>query len=354
MKTKLLIFVLVLMVLSGCQQKRTDAIEIGAIVPLTGYSAITGGKFMQGLELAVEEINQENLPFSFKIIIEDSKSTGKDAHNAYRKLAGRGVKYFAAFGGQFVMGFAAETNNSDKVLFTSAAPNSNLLSLTNRCFRLYPTIDMLTDEVKNHILQHDYKRIAVINAQNEAYSMCAEYLIRKMNEVGKDVVLKESYDPSCQDFKNIVNKIASHNIDFIYSAGLGESSALLTKQIYLNPQTSHIPIIGDMNYSNPENLAIIGEIKSPIYIVDSYIDSSFKDAYYAKYNQMPNALSAYGYSIPYMLKEAFLSLGVEVSTDEIFNYIKSGSFETAAGTISFDSITSEPILDLITNSKMPE
>ena len=309
---------------------------------------------MQGLELAVDEINQENLPFSFKTIIEDSKSTGKDAHNAYRKLAGSGVKYFAAFGGQFVMGFAAETNNSDKVLFTSAAPNSNLLTLTNRCFRLYPTIDMLTDEVKNHILQHDYKRIAVINAQNEAYSMCAEYLIRKMKEVGKDVVLKESYDPSCQDFKNIVNKIASQKIDFIYSAGLGESSALLTKQIYLNPQTSHIPIIGDMNYSNPENLAIIGEIKSPIYIVDSYIDSSFKEAFFAKYNQVPNAISAYGYSIPYMLKEAILSLGIEASTDDVFNYIKTSSFKTAAGTISFDSITSEPRLDLVTNSKMPE
>lgn len=354
MKKGIFIIIMIVSIFTGCRQKKANEIEIGAIVPLTGYSAITGERFLKGLEMAVEDINREELPFSFLIKVEDSKSTGKDAHTAYRKLSGSGIKYFAAFGGQFIMGFAAETNNSDKILFASAAPNTNLLNLTNRCFRIYPTIDMLTEEVKNQIIQRGYRKIAVINAQNEAYSMCAESIIKKLMSLGIDVVMTESYEPTCQDFKNIVNKVANQDIDFIFSAGLGESSALLTKQLYSNPKTMNIPIIGDTNYSNSENLAIIGDIKSPIYVVDSPIDSSFVQRFYDKYGQYPNALSAYGYSVPCLIKDAVLELGVDCSADMVYEYIKNHHFDTVAGPIAFDSTTSEPILSLVTNSFLPK
>lgn len=353
MKKRFLFIVCIVSLIVSCQQKKSNEIEIGAIVPLTGYSAINGVKFMQGMELAIDEINNEEIPFSMKVIFEDSKSTGKDAHSAYRKLSGSSIKYFAAFGGQFVLGFAEETNNTDKLMFASATPNINLLSLTNRCLRIYPTIEMTAEKVKQEIIKQGSKRVAIIHTQNEAYSMYAEIVLKKLKECGIPVILVEAYDPYCQDFKNIVNKIAQNNIDFIYSSGLGESSALLTKQLYANPKTMNIPVIGDMNYLNPENLEIIGEIKSTIYAVDSYIDSTFASRFNKKYHQQPNALSAYGYAIPYLLKEALLFTGNNASTDEVYDYIKSHEFQTAAGTISFDSITREPNLTLITRAILP-
>ena len=340
------------LVLVGCKQKESNEIKIGAIIPLTGYSSITGERFMRGMELAIDEINNEELPFTFKALYEDSKSSAKDANFAYRKLDGEGVKYFSGFGGQFVLGFVSATNNSDKVLFVSAAPNKNLLSLSNRCFRIYPTINMLADMVVRHIVQQNYQHIAIINVQNEAYSMCAETVINKLKTQDIEVALFESYDPACRDFKNIINKVANQNVDIIFSAGLGESSAILTKQLYANPKTMRIPIIGDMNYSTPENLAIIGEIKSPIYIVDSYIDSTFVAKFQERYGQRPNALSAYGYTIPFLIKEALLELGKDASAIDVYNYIKQHEFVTAAGTMSFDE-ESETNLSLVIQSLLP-
>ena len=351
MRKLTLILVTVVVVLSGCKQKTSGAIEIGAIVPLTGFSASNGVMFQQGLQLAVDEINGENGKISFNVTYEDSKSTAKDAHSAYLKLSSSGCKYFAGLGGQFILSFAPDTKDSDKILFASAAPNNNLLTLTNRCFRLFPTIDMVTNRIRDYIVEKDYNRIAIVYMQIDAYSMYNESIQRKLAEIGRDVVFVESYESNTRDFKNIVNKLATQNPDFVYAAGAGESAALFTKQLFSNPKTEHLPVIGDMNFSNPDNLAIIGELKGPVSAVDNYLSPEFESAFHTKYALYPNAYSVYGYIIPYLLKSSLEALGENCTSTDVYNYIHDNSFATAAGNISFDSTTSEPNLDLIVKTQ---
>ena len=133
--------------LTGCQGKKEDnVIKIGAILPLTGYAAFNGQTCKEGLELALSEIDSIKTNYKFDFRCEDSKSSVKDAQMAYKKLRSFGTNYFVAFGGQFLLGFAPETNNQDVVLFAEGTPNMNILSLTNRCFRVYPNVEMVTDK----------------------------------------------------------------------------------------------------------------------------------------------------------------------------------------------------------------
>lgn len=348
-KFSLFLIIVITFLFASCKQNKSDAIEIGAVVPLTGFSASNGVMFQNGLQLAVDEINSEKGKVSFNITFEDSKSTAKDAHSAYRKLASSGVKYFAGLGGQFILSFVPDTKDSDRILFATAAPNSNLLTLTNRCFRLFPTIEMVTDKIRDYIVDNDYKRIAIVYMQIEAYSMYNESIQRKLKEIGRDVVFVESYEPNTRDFKNIVNKLAAKNPDFVYAAGAGESAALFTKQLFSNPSTDRIPVIGDMNFSDPQNLAIIGDIKAPIGVVDNFISSEFKEAYKKVYSQDANAYSVYGYIIPYMLKDAIETLGKGCTSNEVYQYIRNNTFSTAAGSVSFDKDSAEPNLDMVVN-----
>lgn len=349
---KILVVLLTLGMLCGCQGKKDDnVIKIGVITPLTGFSASNGVMFQQGFQMAVEEINSISGNVTFNALYEDSKSTAKDAYSAYRKLASEGVKYYAGFGGQFILSFVPDTKDSDKILFATAAPNSNLLMLTNRCFRLFPTIEMVTDRIRDYIVENDYKRIAIVYMQIEAYSMYNESIQRKLAEIGREVVFVESYDSNTRDFKNIINKLAVESPDFVYAAGAGESAALFTKQLFSNPNTNHIPVIGDMNFSNPENLSIIGELKAPVSVVDNYVSLEFESNFKLLYNQTPNAYSVYGYIIPYLLKSAFDKLGIDSSAEEVYKYIHSNIIKTAAGNISFDAETSEPNLDLIVKTR---
>ena len=352
MKRKLLFIAMLAVIFAGCQQKKSNVIEIGAILPLTGYSASNGTLFNKGLELALEEINQDSSGILINMNLEDCKSSPKDGLMAYRKLESKGIKYYVGFGGQFVLGYSSETNNSDKVLFISAAPNQNILSLSNRTLRIFPNTEMVTDKIRDYAVSCNYSNVAIIYMQNEAYSMYYESALKKLKAAGINVVFVETYDPNCRDFRNIVNKLSQYKVDMIYSAGVGESSALLTKQLYNNSATSNIPIIGDMNFSTPDNLKIIGEVKSPLYCIDSYMDKTFVEKYTDKYNQSPNAYAVYGYIIPYILKEAVLALGTDVGGEAVYEYIRTHVFTTAAGEVSFDQTTGEPVLNIVVNSTL--
>ena len=342
------------LVLFKSKQKNQDVIEIGVISPLTGPIATNGNAFLKGLEMGVADANQKE-GVRLKLVVEDDHSNTKDAHSAYRKLKGQGIKYFAAFGGQFIAAFAAETNDSDEVLFAAAAPNSNLLKMTNRCFRISPTVDMMTDKICEYIeLGGDrYDSIGVVYMQYEAYSMYYENIVPKLENAGKTVAFIEGYDPSNRDFKSIVNKIANTPIDILYTAGAGESSSLLTRQLFNNPQTERIPVIGDMNFSNPDNLKIIGQVKAPICAVDNYMDSTFSIAFKEEFGRYGDSFALWGYMIASMLKQALDEIGDSFSTNDVFDFIRSHTFETAGGAISFDSQTMEPSLQLIFKETLP-
>ena len=106
MKRKNNIFIIAMVAIflfAGCRTNKSDQVELGAIIPLTGYASSVGTLFQHGLELAVEELNHDSVGISFNVNLEDSKSSPKDALMAYRKLESMGVKYFLGFGGQFVL-----------------------------------------------------------------------------------------------------------------------------------------------------------------------------------------------------------------------------------------------------------
>jgi branched-chain amino acid transport system substrate-binding protein len=344
--------VIVGLLLFNSKKKDQNEIEIGVIAPLTGQIASIGNTFLKGLEMGVRDANLKG-GAQLKLIVEDCHSNPKDANSAYRKLKGQGVKYYAAFGGQFVAGFATETNNSDEILFASATPNSTLQKMTNRCFRIFPTVDMMTDKICEYIDSCNFNKIAIVYMQFEAYSMYYENLIPKLKNKGKDVVFTESYDPANRDFKSIINKLANVPVDILYTAGAGESSSLLTRQLFSNPQTEKIPVIGDMNFSNPDNLKIIGQVKAPICAVDNYISPIFSAQYKEQYGQNPDSYALYGYMIAFLIKQALDSMGNGYTTNDVFEYIRTHTFETAGGTISFDLKTREPNLQLIFKETLP-
>lgn len=342
----LLLSIVLLSGCSSCKRQENNTVNIGAILPLTGYGAANGQMCKEGLELAVEEINKMSTDYKFNLIYEDNKSTTKDGLMAYRKLYNSGIKYYVGFGGQYLLGFIPETNNKDLVLFANGTPNLNILSQTNRCFRVYPNIDMVTDQIVDFFMEDSITNAGVVYLQNEAYTKYGESFREKYEKEGNTVSIFEGFDPNCRDFKNIINKVINSGAQCIFVSGAGESTAMFTHQLFSNPQTSHISVIGDMSLSTSENLEIIGERVSPVYYIDNYMSPDFIEKYESKYNKLPNAYSVYAYAIPYLLYQAIIEKQGFSDPKLLYDYIKNETFNTAAGKISFDSVTCEPVLEL--------
>lgn len=349
MKKIAIVICSILIILPSCK-KKDDSVKIGAILPLTGWAAFTGQTCKEGLDLALKDINSEQNDYKVEIIYEDCKSSPKDALMAYKKLRSSGVDYFVGFGGQFLLGYTQETNGKDVILFAEGAANMNLLELSDRCFRLFPNADMMTDKVVSFYREKELTKAGVVYLQNDAYSLYANYFKQKYESDTTTISVFEGYDPNSRDFKDIVNKLVGKDIECLYLAGAGESTALFLRQLYANPKTSSIPVIGDMSVAISSNMELIGEIKVPLYIVDSYITPEFVDKYQNAYGTNPNAYGAYAYATPYILLDSFKGLNGDKKPSHIYSYIKENEFDTVVGNVRFDKDTREVqlLLNVIT------
>lgn len=337
------------MLLSGCQGKKGgNVIRIGAILPLTGYAATNGEMAQNALFLAVDSLNKIQSKYQYEIIYEDSKSLPKDAAICYNKLHMQGTKFLIGFGGATLYSFMPQTNNQEEILFATAAPNNDLLDYSNRCLRIYPDIEIVTNSLLEFVADNNYKRLAIIYIQNEVYSQYAQSFRNKLEENNIDLVYFEGYDPTTADFKNVISKLSSCDMDCIYLASTGSSTGIIIKQIYQNPNISHtIPLIGDISLANSENLKLIGELQSPVFIVNADISSDFISLYHNRFGETPNAFAAYSYSIPFMINEVLSCVDdIELSVSDIYTRFLNTSFDTVVGDVSFDKNTREPQLSL--------
>ncbi len=331
------------LIITSCADKKGETIQIGVIAPLTGYASLPGQMCLKGIDLAKEQLTSEGKKYEF--IIEDCKSSAKDAISAFRRLYSQGVKYYVVCGGQFAMAVAPLTKDKDVMMFATATANLDLLSTTNRCFRMFPhpqtVVNTLADYATNDL---KLSRPAIVFLQNDAYALYGNLYEENMKQAGTTVVMKEGHPTNMIDFKDLINKIISHNPDYVFLSSMGESAITFSKQMISNPQTKSTPIIGDMNFSLPSAKQILGDYQAPIYYVDAIINDSFKETYNMAYAEDPNAYSYYSYIIPFILDET-INAGNDTILEQL-EYIQSNEFKIESDSpIKFDN-TGEVNLEL--------
>src|ERR1043165_1726427 len=84
----LVIFSLLVLPLQSCSRGGSDAVVIGAALPLSGSTAYYGEDSKRGIDMALDEINAAGgvRGRQLKIVYEDTQGNGKQAINAVRKL----------------------------------------------------------------------------------------------------------------------------------------------------------------------------------------------------------------------------------------------------------------------------
>ncbi|MDO9578536.1 MAG: ABC transporter substrate-binding protein, partial [Candidatus Cloacimonadales bacterium] len=134
MKKGFVLSIAVIMIISslgfvGCS-KKDNVIKIGSILPLTGDAAVYGQWAKQGLELAVNELNNNtNQKKKIKIIYEDDQCGPQAGVNSYHKLVNvdKVKVIIGALCSSSTMAIEPLANK-DKVLLFSPGSSSPLLS----------------------------------------------------------------------------------------------------------------------------------------------------------------------------------------------------------------------------------
>lgn len=364
-KRLLLLAMAAVMLLSACsggtnnagnKNANSDEIVIGAMGPLTGNVAIYGISALNGVKLAVDEINANGgiAGKQIKLLIEDEKGDTQEAVNVYNKLVEGGAN---AIIGDITSGpsvAVSELANRDNMLMIT--PTGTQLDITEgkpSVFRV-----CYTDPFQGKILAQYAKenlgatKVAVLSNNSSDYSQgVKDAFLAEAAVQGIQVVGDESYGDSDKDFRVQLTTIASADPDVVMIPDYYQIIALIA------PQAREVGI--DAKFIGPDGWDGITEqlttgladeklIKESLNAVEDSIFANhyssddpnekiqtFVENYKNAYKENPSAFSALGYDAVYMVKQAFEEGGLDDPQGAI-DAMKAIHYEGVTGEIKFD------------------
>jgi len=180
--------------------RNNKSMKIGAILALSGPSALWGESVRNGMNLALED--QPGLSVAY----EDSKGTAADGITAYQNLKLKDPDIFVSAMSVVSIPLASLAKDDKKVmLITQSAANN----ITNEyAYRYYtdadhfalPSFESDISPLKN------IKKLAVVYRKDEYATSVANKIKQLAAEQGKEIVFFESYTPNETDFSTILLK----------------------------------------------------------------------------------------------------------------------------------------------------
>jgi len=339
-----LILIITITIFISCS-KETDTIKIGSIIPLTGESAYWGENIKNGIELAVEEINETGgiLNKQLKIIYEDTQSKPTLGTQAVSKLISiDNVQCIIGDVISSVILAVAPIVEKNKVVLLGFGESALITDAGDYIFRNWNSASS-DAEITGNFASTKSKKMVVLS-QNDAFGQSAKTLfVEQLKKNNVQIVLEEEYSPDQTDFRTILTKIESKEYDGVYMAGFHQAAiAFLRQYKEMNLKAGNF-----YGVSSWEEGTLIGLVKQnyPGKVFYGYPmppDSTlpqvkkFVSSYINKYNRKPEILCDNGYDSVYMLK-----YGIETANSYNGQKIKDAlytlkNFEGASGTMSFD------------------
>lgn len=324
------------------------SIKIGVLAPLTGDVSVYGNAAVNGINLAVKEVNANGgvLGQQIELVTLDEKGDVNEAMTAFNNLASQGV--VAVIGDVTTKPCIAVSELAQEIGMPMLTPTGTGPEITEAGDYVFRTC--FTDTYQGTIMAEfssqnlGIETVAVMTNNSDDYSRgVSDEFIAKCEENGIEVVAQEGYGSTDQDFNAQVTKIASLNPDALFIPDYYNTVALIVEQARTAGYNN--TIMGVDGWDGV--LDVIGEDKLSLvdgcYFCNHYSPDStdekvvtFVDAYKAEYNgEVPKSFAALGYDSVYMMAQAIEEAG---STD-------AEAIRDALAAISFSGVTGDITLD---------
>jgi branched-chain amino acid transport system substrate-binding protein len=245
--TLLLILVLIL-TSAGCGGKEEGSSEVvtlklGVSLPLTGAASYWGIGWQHGIELAVDDINEQGgfevdgQKYTFKVIEWDDKGSATEAVAGAKKLVEQDqVQYM--IGPILTGGMLAvyPTTEAAKVICLGAGSSPERLGPTKP--HMF-SINMTGKEYGPALFQYirdnypDAKTFYGMASNDETGWSDVQVFTPRLKAMGFQLIGWELYDPATTDFYPVLTKIMAKNPAIIcYGTALASKGPLIMKQLH--------------------------------------------------------------------------------------------------------------------------
>jgi len=363
-----LVILLVISLMAGCggggsqdagkttpgETEGTETVKIGFLGALTGDVAMYGQPTLEGMKMAVEEVNAAGGidGKQLEIVEDDNRGDKQEGAAITQKLISRDK--VVAIVGDPTTGItkvaAPICNRSQVVQISAGSTGSGVVELGEYIFR-----DTLLDSVAIPALidyftgDLGYKKVAVITSQNNDYSVGMTEVFKTAIE-GKDIeiVADEKVNDGDKDFSGQITNIKAKNPDVIFYSGYYTEGALIMKEV--RKQGLNVNMFGGDGLYSPTLIELGGEAVEGSMVFLGFSPeqptpetAAFIENFKLKYNdKTPGLFEAQGYDAVKILAEAMNRAGStdpKVFRDEV---AKTKEFKGVSGTITFQE-NREPI-----------
>lgn len=305
----LILFVSALLRPAAHAQKQ-DVYKFGSLMPMTGGGAWVGTSFLQGIDLAVNEINGRGGVDGIKLeaVKEDHKGNPKDGSNAMAKLATLDKVPFVISSFTAVTLAAQPIAAANKVLLINIGGTSTQLLNKPYLYNDQVMVHQVLPPAADYWWSFGYRRLATV-VTNDAFGQgVRDEFVKSWKKLGGEVVAGELFGEGATDFSAQLSKIRVAKPDVIASSLVGSTGVALMKQMRelgIKAPVSDTP--GDI-----PTLEKMGEAAQGIVYVACSVDPDTKspfargyvDLYRKTFKKEPvDWLPANGYEAVYILAE---------------------------------------------------
>jgi branched-chain amino acid transport system substrate-binding protein len=328
-------------------KKESKEIKIGAILPLAGPGAKYGENLKQGIDLAVEEINNAGgiKGSTIRIVYED-EGMGRptEAVAAARKLINvdKIPVIIGAMGSSNSLAIAPIAEENRVILFSPASSAPKLTEAGDYIFR--NTVSDIFDG--QQMAQFAWntlgvKTVAILYVNNDYGVGVRDAFKKKIEAFGGKVISVDAYEQDATDFRAQLFKVKQVKPETIYLVGYQEMILILrqAKELGIDAQ-----ILSTVMFEDPEILAKVGDAaEGVIYTGRAYDPTSegkevkeFLKAFKLKYGKEPDMhFAANGYDAVKILEIAIERGGY--TSEGIKNALyKIKDFPGVSGLTTFD------------------
>lgn len=326
---------------------KEDTLVIGSTFPLTGQYSNYGISTLNGIKMAVEEINANGGIGGKEISLDslDDKGELTDSVTNYHQLVQNGSQAIIGTNTSTPSLAIAEASVADGIpVITPTGTEESITkgkaNVFRACFTNPYQGDLLAIFAKDKL---EAKTAAIlVNSSSDYSTGIADSFEKKAEELGIEVLARESYGENDTDFKAQLTSIARKNPDILLIPDYYEKLSLITPQARDANITAAF-LGGDgwdgiLKTMDPSNYDVIQNSyftnHFSIEDTDPKVQEFIKN-YKEKYGEDPTAFSALGYDTVFILKQGFEK--AESDTNEARNAaIKNIDFKGITGSFKFD------------------
>ncbi len=357
------VVMIVTMFLSACSNgggnnAEGDTIKVGYIGPLTGEGAPWGDAEVNGLKIAVDEINEKGgiLGKQVELFTYDNRGDNVETTNAARRLieqdkvsciigtnaSGSSIS-LSMVCAQYKIPHIATTATNPKV---TVDEDGNVMPYTFRATLIDPQQGSIAADFA--IEKLNAKKAAVMYDISSDYANgLTEFFISKYEENGGTIVSNEAYKAGDVDFRAQLTRIKGSDPDIIFLPATYKEIALIANQS--RDLEIDATFVGGDGWISKELFKLATDSVNGSYFVYSFNINSetlepFKEEYYKRFNKIAGEVSGgcfFTYDCMYVLEQAITNAGSNDS-EAIRDALEKVDYKGLTGTIKIDPETHNP------------